>query len=297
MRITNETIKEGAGILLKESVGFEFLGPLDNNLSNTLGFIEDEKYLANLSSNKNISGVFVTKELSLKITDRTTTKIICDEPRYYFYLLFNYLAKKNYKKKPSLIHPSATIHPSAFISDYNVQIGENVVIGPHVAILSDVIVGNNCVVKAGTVLGCDDAEEKRTSRGLLHIFHDGMLIIGDQTEIGANCTIDKGFSYKNTVIGNGTKIANTAYIAHSVHVGNGCLICACKICGSAVIHDNVRINPGAVIKDQITVGEGAVVSIGSVVVRSVPANQKVTGNFAIEHKKFIYEHAKRMIDP
>ncbi len=292
MVITNELIREGVGIDLKKPVRFKNMGLLNSNLPDVLSFIEDEKLINQLTMNRNICGVFITQSLTKKIADISVKTILCDDPRFYYYSLYNYCANKNYKQKPSTIHTSAIIHPKAYVSDYNVLIGANVVVGPNVSILPDVEIGNDCLVRAGTVLGCDDAEIKCTSHGIFRIIHDGKLIIGERVEIGANCTIDKGFSFQNTVIGDEAKIANTTYIGHSVKIGKQCLLLGCTISGSTIVQDNVRINPGAIITNQVTIGKGAEVSLGAVVVQSVAPNEKVSGNFATEHKKFMYNYAK-----
>lgn len=292
MVITNEMIKEAVGIDLKKPVEFKNLALINSNLSDVLSFVDHEKYISQLTRNKNVRGVFITLLLAKKMANIPVEKIICDDPRFYFFSLYNYCANKNYKQKPSTIHTSASIHPKAYVSDYNVLIGANVVVGPNVSILPDVEIGNDCLVRAGTVLGCDDAEIKCTSHGIFRVIHDGKLIIGERVEIGANCTIDKGFSFQNTVIGDETKIANTTYIGHSVKIGKQCLLFGCTISGSTIVQDNVRINPGAIITNQVIIGKGAEVSLGAVVVQSVTPNEKVSGNFAMEHKKFMYNYAK-----
>lgn len=292
MVITNEMIKESLDLNLSEPVRFENLGFLNSKQPDVLSFIENEKFISQLVSNKNIQGVFVTLELAARISSISVKKIVCDDPRFCFYTLYNYKAKKSYKKRSTIIHALSIVHPRAYVSEYNVQIGENVIVEPNATIMPDVIIGKDCIIGAGSVIGCDDAEINHTSRGIFRVIHDGMLLIGDRVEIGANCTIDKGFSFQNTVIGNDTKIANSTYIGHSVQIGRRCMLLCCSILGSAIICDNARINPRSIISNQITIGEGAVISLGAVVVTSVPAHQKVTGNFAVKHTKFLYNYSK-----
>lgn len=265
-------------------------GLSNTDIKDTLSFIDSDKYLSELNSNDNITVVITNHNLASRIKNKTI--VLCDDPRYYYYTLYNYIARHNYKKQDSTIADSAQIHPKSFIAEYNVKIGENTIIEPNVTILSDVEIGNNCVIGANSVLGCDDAEIKVTSKRFLKVFHDGKLIIGNNVEIGANCTIDKGFLNKPTIIGDNTKIANTSLVGHCSEIGKNCLILCCIICGSTKIGNSVRINPGATISNTISIGDFAQISIGAVVVENVEPYGRVTGNFAINHNTFLKRFSK-----
>ena len=180
------------------------------------------------------------------------------------------------------------VHPTAFVSEYNVTIGKNVVIEPHANIMSDVVIGNNCVIRAGSVLGSEGYEYKRTSQGVLSVFHDGKVIIGNNVEIGANTCVDKGLMSFDTTIGDNTKVDNLVHIAHSVTIGKNCFIIACSmIAGSVKIEDDVWVGPNANIAPQVTIRKGGFVTLGSVVTKEVNEKEWVTGNFAIPHAKFL----------
>lgn len=172
------------------------------------------------------------------------------------------------------------------------SIGKNVVIGPNSTILPDVIIADGCRVGSNSVLGCDDVEAKNTSKGLLNVFHDGQLILDDNVSIGSNCTLVKGIYSQDTIVKSGSFISNNCHIGHRVQIGNNCLILTCSICGGATIGDNVRINPGAIVSNQIVIGDNAFVTLGSVVIKDVKPNEKVTGNFALEHNRFMYKYIK-----
>lgn len=262
---------------------------------NMLTFLDDEKFLQQIYANCNISAIFVTKELNLKLKSAQIKTIVCDDPRYYFYSLMNYLGKMNYCKKATTIHRATQIHRKAFICEYNVEIGPNVIVEPNVAILADVIVGQNCIIRAGAVIGSEGFEYKRTSKGIIPVFHDGSVIMGNNVVIGANNAVAKGFSFRHTIIGDETKLDNQIHIAHGDHIGKRCLIAAsAMIAGTVTIGDDVWIGPGASISSGITIGDKARITIGSVVTKDVPAGQTVTGNFAIPHDKFI-ENLRKLI--
>jgi acetyltransferase-like isoleucine patch superfamily enzyme len=288
MLINNKMLAASLGISLPSKVEFENLGLIGHSLPRMLTFVEEARFIPRLSKNPNIKGVFVRKEMVEKLPVSEMRPIVCEDPRHSFYTLYNFRAKASYRKVPSSIHSSVIKGPNAYISKHNVKIGRHTVIEPGAIILSDVTVGNDCRSGAGSVLGCEDAEVKQTSKGFFRIVHDGLLRIGDRVEIGANCTVDKGFSFQDTVIGIDSKLANRTYIGHSVQIGQRCMILGCIILGSAVVEDDARINPGAVIANQVKIGAKSTVSIGSVVVESVDAGRKVSGNFAVDNDTFLY---------
>jgi UDP-3-O-[3-hydroxymyristoyl] glucosamine N-acyltransferase LpxD len=149
-------------------------------------------------------------------------------------------------------------------------------------------IGRGTIVRAGAVLGAEGFEHKRTSRGILSVRHDGEVIIGERVEIGANCAISKGFSFRHTVIDDETRLDNLVHVAHGAQIGKRCFLPAsCMIAGSTTIHDDVWIGPNASVSSQVQVGEGAYVTIGAVVTRDVPAGQRMTGNFAVPHAAFL----------
>ena len=121
------------------------------------------------------------------------------------------------------------------------------------------------------------------------------MILHESVDVGANAAIDKGFSFRNTEIGAGTKIDNLVYIAHAVHIGENCLLAAgAAVMGSVTIENNVWIGPNATIAPQVTLGNGAFVTLGSAVTKDVADGEMVSGVFAIPHKKFI-ENLKKNI--
>jgi UDP-3-O-[3-hydroxymyristoyl] glucosamine N-acyltransferase len=292
MKIDAPIVKAALGLQIPESTSFDHLGMLDTMKANGLSFIENARYLPKLRANRNLRGVFATPELARALADDDIEVIECDDPRYAFYALYNYAAAQAYDVTPSVIDPSASVHPSAYVAETNVTIGPRTTVDARAVVLPDVVIGADCYVGVSTVLGCDDAEVKRTSRGIMKIRHDGQLIIGDRVNIGAQCTIDKGFSGRDTVIGEDTVIANTTMVGHSARVGKGCFLLCCTLLGSTVVGDGVRINPGAIVSNGIVIGAGATISLGAVVVQPVPERGHVSGNFAIPHGRFLYRYAK-----
>jgi UDP-3-O-[3-hydroxymyristoyl] glucosamine N-acyltransferase len=295
MKINAKMLAE-FGLVLSDEIEFDFLGLSNSIEPNTLTFLDDSKFIASIASNKNISGIVITESLISSMTNVIAEGekffIVSKDPRYDFYKLYNSLAIVKYQSVDTIIHPTAQIHPNAYVASHNVIIGKNVIIGPNASVLEDVEIGENSIIGANTVLGCDDAEIKRTSKGLLKVFHDGRLIIGSNVDIGSGCVIDKGFKNLDTVIGDGTLISNYCMVAHCTKIGNNCMILQCIICGSVKIEDDVRVSPGAVISNQVKIGNGAEIGLGSIVVKDVPSKAKLSGYYAIDHKRFLYNYVK-----
>jgi UDP-3-O-[3-hydroxymyristoyl] glucosamine N-acyltransferase len=254
----------------------------------TLTFLDDAKFLDALRANPNVTAAFVTPELDRALGDAPLTRIVCDDPRYYFYALHNHLAGANYRRTPSRIHETAVVHPRAFVAEHNVEIGAHTVVEPNATVLPDVVVGAHCVIRPGAVLGTEGFEHKRTSRGILSVRHTGRVVLGDHVEIGANACLDKGLNERDTVVGDHTKVDNLVHIAHGAHVGSRCFVIACAmVAGTVTVEDDAWVGPNASVAPQVTIGRAGFVSLGSVVTRAVAAGQHVSGNFAIDHRRFL----------
>lgn len=282
-------------IIVKRNLKFAHLGMSNTLLANSLSFLDDDKYLAEINNNSNITGCICSKQASNFLNKRYI--ITSDDPRFDFFTLLNFIGKKNYKKTLTIIDKSATIHSSAFVSEFNVKIGKNSIIHPNVTILADVEIGDNCIIQSGTVIGGEGFEYKRTSKGIISVFHDGKIIIGNKVEVGSNTSIDKGFSFRNTVIEDDVKIDNLIHIAHGVHIKQGSFIIAGTILGgSTTIEENAWLGINSSTAPGIHIKANGFVSMGAVVTKNVEENQQVTGNFAISHRQFLRALKKSVSD-
>ncbi len=141
-----------------------------------------------------------------------------------------------------------------------VKIGADTHIGANVTVYSGTTIGERCIIHAGAVLGSDGfGYVKNEETGRYEKFPQvGKLIIGDDVEIGANATIDRG-ALDATVIGNGVKIDNLVHVAHNVIIGENVVIAAqTGISGSTVIERDVVIAGQVGLADHVRIEEGAI---------------------------------------
>jgi UDP-3-O-[3-hydroxymyristoyl] glucosamine N-acyltransferase len=195
-----------------------------------------------------------------------------------------------------VIGPSVTIGDRVTI-DAGCVIGEGAHIGddsqlfPSVTVYSHARIGRRVIIHAGARIGSD---------GFGYVFHEGAhqkiphvgrCVIGDDVEIGANTTIDRG-SIDDTVIGAGTKIDNLVHIGHNVRIGALCLIMAqVGISGSTHVEDGAILAGQAGLAGHITVGKGARLGAQAGAFGDVPAGETWSGYPARPHKEALRAQA------
>ena len=217
---------------------------------------------------------------------------IVDNPRLTYFLLHNALcSSKNYARPvfESKIAESAKINPLAYIAPENVIIGENAVIEEFVSIKENTVIGDDCVIRAGTRIGGPGFEIKNDGSKTITVDHIGGVIIGNNVEIQQNSNVDKAiYPWDDTVIADHVRINSLVQIAHGDKIGRFTEIVAhASIQGRVQIGENVWIGPGCVIRNGISIGDNARVNMGAVVTKSVPEGTAVSGNFARPHNLMI----------
>ncbi|MGQ9705856.1 MAG: UDP-3-O-(3-hydroxymyristoyl)glucosamine N-acyltransferase [bacterium] len=160
----------------------------------------------------------------------------------------------------------------------NVKIGDDCFIHPNVTIRENVIIGNRVIIHSGSVIGSDGFGYAFKNGKFHKIPQIGTVIIGDDVEIGACCTIDRA-TMSATKIGDGTKIDNLVQIAHNVEIGKNCAVAAqVGIMGSTIINDNVMIGGQAGIIGHLTIGSGSQIAAQSGVAKDIPPMTKWLGS-------------------
>ena len=254
-----------------------------------LVFLESEDYLADLRSNPNVRCVITTSAIAGKL-EAGLGVAIAASPRRAFYTLHNHLATTDFYGTPftTEIAKSARVHPRAFVAERNVRIGERCVIDPNVTIFEGTVLADDVIVRAGTVLGGEGFQFASVGDELIPVAHVGGVRLERRSEVQHNTVIDRALFGGFTVVGEDTKIDNLVHIAHNVQLGRrNRVVAGAMIAGSVVSGDDVWFGPMCSVSDGLRVGARAAVSLGAVVTRDGPAGARVTGNFAIEHGRFI----------
>lgn len=180
----------------------------------------------------------------------------------------------------AVIGEGSTVYPSAFIGN-QVVIGKNTVIYPQVSILDHTIIGDNVVIQSGTVIGSDAFyynTKKNRDVWYKKMPSCGRVIIEDDVEIGAGCTIDRGVSH-DTIIGRGTKMDNMIHIGHDTVVGKNCLIAAqVGIAGVVTLEDGVTLWGQVGVSKTLTIGSNAVILAQSGVGKDTEGNKSYFGS-------------------
>ena len=206
--------------------------------------------------------------------------LISDDPFRDFNKLTDFF--KPFQKATALIAPSAhigentVVQPGAFVGN-NVVIGNNCRIHSNVSIYDDCVIGDNVTIHAGTVLGADAFYYKKRPEGFDKLKSGGRVVIEDNVDLGALCTIDRGVT-GDTTIKKGTKIDNQVHIGHDTVVGEKCLIASqTGIAGCVVIENEVTIWGQVGMTSGITIGEKAVILAQSGISKSLEGGQTYFG--------------------
>lgn len=222
------------------------------------------------------------------------------------------------RPRPAGIHPTALIHDTAKLGknvavgpyaviEANVSLGDNCTVGthsflgesviigtgtelyPHVTIHTRCRLGSDCIIHSGTVIGTDGYGFVEEDGQHLKIPQNGGVHIGNQVEMGGNCTIDRG-TIGDTVIGDGTKFDNQVHVAHNVTLGRGCLVTGqVGIAGSATIGDFCIFAGQVGVAPHVTIGDRAVFAAKSGVTKSLSGGKIYAGMPARE----IHEQNRR----
>lgn len=252
-----------------------------------LTYLEREKFLFTLDD-ANITCVICTPELLGKIPAHIAGVVTTNEPKLLFFRLNDRFAAMQ-AKRPTEIDPSAKVSPQAWIAPYNVKIGPGTEIQPFVMVDENTEIGANVRICAGSVIGAQSFTAVHHGEQIFLAKDAGKTVIEDGVEICAQCDIARGtLQLDTTRIGAYTKLDAKVHIGHGSVLGKRVLVpSGAHVAGNCVVGDDVWIGVNATVSNRIEIGDHAQVSLGSVVTQNVPAGQTVTGNFAIDHARFM----------
>lgn len=196
-----------------------------------------------------------------------------------------YIGAFTYVSEKARIGDGSQIFPHVYIGK-GVKIGKNCKIDSGARIYDYCIVGDNCVIHSNTVIGGDGFGFQPTAEGFKKIPQLGNVIIGDDVEIGSNCSIDRA-TIGSTIIGKGTKIDNLIQIAHNVIIGENNVIAAqAGIAGSTVIGDWNQIGGQVGIVGHIKIGNQVKIQAQSGVNHTAKDGEVLYGSPAINYSDY-----------
>lgn len=176
------------------------------------------------------------------------------------------------------------IQPNVFIGNH-VKIGKNCLIHPNVTIYDHCILGDNVTIHANTVLGADAFYYKNRPEGFDKLLSGGRVVIENNVDIGASCTIDRGVT-GDTTIKEGAKLDNQIQIGHDTVVGKKCLIAShVGVAGCVVLEDEVTLWGQVGITSGATIGKKAVVLAQSGISKSLEGGKTYFGYPAEEARE------------
>ncbi len=289
------------------SLALEGLAPLERAQSSQISFLSNPLYRQQASDSA-AGGLIVSKaDLDFLQVNRGVNSVqrvyfVSKNPYASFARMAQHFAKASAPIYPPGVHSSAAIDPtvsipaSCHIGPF-VQIGPGVKLGERVALLgntsvarnssiasdtliypnasiySETQIGERCIIHSGAVIGADGfgfaPDFSATGGEWVKIPQTGAVVIGNDVEIGASTTIDRG-AMSDTVIGSGTKIDNQVQIAHNVTVGNCCVIAGCAaISGSTKIGNFCIIGGAANFAGHLTIADRTTVSGNTSIIRSI----------------------------
>ena len=255
------------------------------------------KALKAAAAEQGIAAVATTPDLAGSVPEGVGV-LVSDDPLAACFHIHQLLGERlghYWLDRAPQIAASAVVHPSAQVAERNVVIGEDAVIEAGAVICERSEIGARTRIGPGTVIGTgafelveiDGRNHLQMQAGGVRIGEDSIFLssvmvarsaFATFTEIEANCAFD-----------------NLVHIAHDCLIGRGSQVTACAIlAGRVTLGEGAYIGPNATISNGITIGAGAQVTLGAVVIRDVPAGEKVTGNFAVEHGSFMRRFRDQM---
>jgi UDP-3-O-[3-hydroxymyristoyl] glucosamine N-acyltransferase len=282
------------------------IAPLDAAGSSHISFLSNPK-LRPQAAASTAAAMILTEADSERIGPQYAgARILVDHPYAYFARAAQWFAALAAPPVVPGIHASAVVDPTA-------RVAPTACIGPHVTVEAGAVIGERCIIDSGcyigrdAVVGADSHFHARVcfhagciigERGILHsgavigadgfgfaneggawikIPQTGRVVIGNDVEIGANTTVDRG-ALADTVIEDGVKLDNQIQIGHNCHIGAHTAMAGCVgIAGSAIIGKYCTLGGAAMIHGHLTIADHVHVSAGTLVSRSISEPGEYTG--------------------
>ncbi len=262
-----------------------------------LVFTDHRKYYGKALQSEAATVLINTKDVDVP---KGKALLVVDEPFTAFNKLIDFFSPweipKEQQSKHATIGKNTLVMPGAFIGN-DVVIGENCRIYPGAVIHSGTRIGNNVVIQSNAVIGSLGFYYKKRTTKFERLLSGGGVIIDDNVEIGAGCTIDRGVT-DFTHIGSGTVIDNQVQIGHDTHIGERCLFASqVGIAGCVNIGNDVTFWGQVGVTSGATIGDKAVVLAQSGISKSLEGGKTYFGYPAEEARKKYREMASLRVLP
>ena len=270
-----------------------------------LSFLENKKYLPALK--KSNAAAVILREEFLDFLPQGASALLSEEPYLSLAYITKLFAKKPFTSEgepPSIgegctiaqnvyighgakIGDGVTLMPGVFIGD-GAEVGEGSILYPNVVLYHECKIGKNCIIHAGTVIGSDGYGFAHTKDGRhIKIYQNGNVVIEDDVEIGANCTIDRAV-FGTTRIKQGTKLDNLIQIGHNCEIGENVLMASqVGISGSTKLGRNVVMGGQSATAGHLEIGDFATIAARGGVTKSLPGGKTYAGFPIMEHKLWL----------
>ena len=271
-------------------VAINAIATIQNASSGCISFVANSKY-NKFISHSSASAIIVSPALSSELQ---TPGIIVDDP-YAAYAKISSLFTKHrnpytYNPNSCFIHETSEVHESVVIGP-NVyigpecKIGKNSVIHANSSLVMNVEIGKNTIIHFNSILGSDGFGYAPHKDGYIKIEQLGKLIVGDNVEIGAGCTIDRG-AIDNTEIHNGVKLDNQVHIAHNVILGeNSAIAASCAIAGSTTIGKNLQMGGLSGILGHLKIADNVLIGAHTLITKSIDKAGNYVGIMPAQEQK------------
>jgi len=301
-RLADIAARFGGRVLGDADISVDQVATLDSAQAGQITFLASGKYRARLAATR--AGAVIVGDADADATQ--IPRIVCDNP-YLYFARVSTLLNPPPQTVPG-IHPRAVIGEGALI-DPSAQIAAHVVIGagaqigagcvimegcsigdnttvgedsrlyPRVVVYHDCVLGKRLIAHSGVVIGADGFGIAMDGERWLKIPQIGRVAIGDDVEIGANTTIDRG-ALDDTVIEDGVKLDNQIQVAHNVRIGAHTAIAGCVgIAGSTTIGHHCRIGGSAGILGHLQIADHVEISSFTLIGKSIREPGSYTGIF------------------
>ncbi len=285
----SKTVSEIAGFLNTSFEGnpdLEVLGinEIHQVTRGDLTFVDHSKYYAR-ALNSAATVILINKRIEVPAGKAL---IFSDDPFSDYVRLVNRFRVFRPSDRPisdtAEIGQGTILQPGVFVG-HGVRIGKNCLIHANVSIYDNVEIGDNVVIHSGCVIGADAFYFQKKNEVLRKLESCGNVVIEDNVELGACCTVDRGVS-GTTRIGSGTKFDNHVHVGHDTVVGRNCIFAAAVLlAGCVTIEDEVTLWGQVVVNKEVVIGKGAVLLATSGTEKSLPGGRIYFGIPAIEARK------------